>query len=489
MAASIPPFFHAMGLLDHTETAMKIFACICISNVSDEVNPYRMPAPLPQLSHTASVPGLPRTALNQRPMQRRRRPCPPLPVVHLSRPLRPLSAPLFPVLPLPPPASPVNAGTSGTAIAIRMMPVPMPVEKVIKTEKTAAGSNKPAATGKALRRMNMIHSAVSIGIGIASISDKLKFAAANGRIDSLHEMLGLGLFSPASLSDALFHAVTGRHVAAIEVLLFHGANVHACHEGQTLLSRMIEDVATIDDLDVLTVLLEHIDFKSENTAPDRPELRRQSGTLPCSDAELDLISRLLHSTDIEDVPGDDIATSALHHGLQSGEFSLTPGIINGLVYIGADLNLRLGEDQVSALMLAAQVNLPDTVRLMIQLGADVHLADALGNTALHAAAFNLNVDAVRILVKAGALHDEPNQEGATAQSLYKIARQLECQSRSDFRQAAENLLFGIRPLREEDPLHVSWEPADCDSYRELPMPQEEIERGRISSLLERGGLK
>jgi uncharacterized protein len=86
-------------------------------------------------------------------------------------------------------------------------------------------------------------------------------------------------------------------------------------------------------------------------------------------------------------------------------------------YLTAEtVNLRTGSDGRTLLMLAACATDagPEMVRFLIDRGADVNLADAVGRyTALHLAACSLRKDVVQVLLGAGADPNAADQSGWT----------------------------------------------------------------------------
>ncbi|MES1206506.1 MAG: ankyrin repeat domain-containing protein [Pseudomonadota bacterium] len=84
----------------------------------------------------------------------------------------------------------------------------------------------------------------------------------------------------------------------------------------------------------------------------------------------------------------------------------------------ADVNARDGRG-ATALHLAAEEVLPEAATLLIGRDADVDLRDEEGNTPLARAVFSARgrYDVVRLLLKAGASPDVPNQAGETPRQL------------------------------------------------------------------------
>lgn len=98
--------------------------------------------------------------------------------------------------------------------------------------------------------------------------------------------------------------------------------------------------------------------------------------------------------------------------------------IQALIYAGANVNIRIGRyfdlktglltENVTPLMIAAQVNTPETVETLIGSGADVNAKNKEGMTPLmYAAQNNPNPDVIEILIDAGA-EDLADNYGITA---------------------------------------------------------------------------
>ena len=74
-----------------------------------------------------------------------------------------------------------------------------------------------------------------------------------------------------------------------------------------------------------------------------------------------------------------------------------------LLHNGTDVNTTVPIVGTHALMVAAAFGHEDTVRVLIDRGADVNAQDLTGWTPLHAAAFKGNIQIVRLLLARGAV--------------------------------------------------------------------------------------
>lgn len=89
-------------------------------------------------------------------------------------------------------------------------------------------------------------------------------------------------------------------------------------------------------------------------------------------------------------------------------------IIRHLISIGSNINAQCTQFKNTALMLATESYEPGTVKLLMDLGADVHLKNESGNHALLKAASFSDREPVRDLIEGGADLNLQNKAGKTA---------------------------------------------------------------------------
>jgi hypothetical protein len=80
---------------------------------------------------------------------------------------------------------------------------------------------------------------------------------------------------------------------------------------------------------------------------------------------------------------------------------------------GADLDARTKRDKMTPLMMAARYNSSESVKVLIEAGADVNAIDSVENTALRYAISYNDTDAVKHLVEAGADVNDVGKLGIT----------------------------------------------------------------------------
>jgi len=131
----------------------------------------------------------------------------------------------------------------------------------------------------------------------------------------------------------------------------------------------------------------------------------------CTQGHSDVVATLaLAGADLEYF--DDTGFSALLWAVESSE----PECVRVLLENGADVNTQTATG-ATALIMAADLTSPEQdlriLRDLLSHGADVHLADSQHATALSFAAQAANVDAVELLLTAGAEVNVQDEEGSS----------------------------------------------------------------------------
>lgn len=108
----------------------------------------------------------------------------------------------------------------------------------------------------------------------------------------------------------------------------------------------------------------------------------------------------------------------LLHTVEQGEV----GAVAARLDAGADVNAKLPILGTHPLIAAAARGHLDTVRLLLERGADVNAADLTGWTPLHAAAYSGNPEIIKLLLERGAV---PVEETWYLPSPLTVAEQLD----------------------------------------------------------------
>ena len=173
------------------------------------------------------------------------------------------------------------------------------------------------------------------------------------------------------------------HVSVATFLIEHGANVDLQDEnGNTALHHTLygSDVSC----EILSCLTgSGADVNGVNKVKHTPlMIAAKRGHL---NALTLLIKHGAHDVDLQDSDG----YTALHYAVYSSDISCE--ILSCLIGIGADVNARTNNVNVTPLMIAAEEGHINGVTSLVKCGANVDLQDKYGNTALHYAA-GLSVD-------------------------------------------------------------------------------------------------
>lgn len=130
-------------------------------------------------------------------------------------------------------------------------------------------------------------------------------------------------------------------------------------------------------------------------------------------------------------------------------------MIECLVNAGADLDIRYGKEGKSCTHLLEdnfRTNLIDVIKLIIEKGAEVNIADHESRTPLHYAAMAKNVEMVMLLLEGGA--NLPNPEGGAP--LHCLAKDYNIETMELLMKNGATMLT-ISIIERAD---VSWEDAE-----------------------------
>lgn len=240
----------------------------------------------------------------------------------------------------------------------------------------------------------------------------------------------------------LMMACTRRRLSVVQELLTHGADVHlknkdgwspfhiACREGSSavvlLLLQHSESAWTTESKtartplhtaalhgceEVVQILLERCDF-----SPDRPD---SCGVTPFMDAlrngHISVARLLLDKHKACPTAVDLLGAQPVHQVAVTGQNEALVFLVKELK---VDVNVRATALQLTPLHYAAKEGHTSTVLTLEALGADLHIQDAKGRTALHMASMGQHAEAVRALLTLG-LKNCPDSSGTTPQQLAK----------------------------------------------------------------------
>jgi len=185
------------------------------------------------------------------------------------------------------------------------------------------------------------------------------------------------------------------------------------------------------------------------------------------DGDIEAMRLLLdHQVDVN--VKDRIGATPLHRAVQTGHADVAGLLLENQ----ADIN-ALDNSRASPLFFAvgAESNSEEVVECLIQYGADIHIADESGWTALHWAAFHSNPTAVKQLLDAGEDVNIPDAEGCTPLHVAALYGRLE---------VAEVLLeHGADPEAKSE----SGTPVYVAKYRSVPDHVSERGKRKVAELI------
>ncbi|KAM3588019.1 uncharacterized protein V6R79_019289 [Siganus canaliculatus] len=182
----------------------------------------------------------------------------------------------------------------------------------------------------------------------------------------------------------------------------HTAAMHGCEE-------------------VVRILLERCGYT--------PDSADSCGVTPFMDAvrngHISVARLLLEKHQASPVASDILGVQPLHQVAVTGQKDALCFLVRELK---VDVNKGVTGNQLTALHYAAKEGHICTIKTLLELGADLHVRDKKGRSALHMACIGQHADTARILLQLG-LKDSQDTSGITAQQLAKrpdVVRVFEC---------------------------------------------------------------
>ncbi|XP_034089410.1 ankyrin repeat domain-containing protein 16 [Gymnodraco acuticeps] len=250
----------------------------------------------------------------------------------------------------------------------------------------------------------------------------------------------------------LMMACTRRNLSVIEELLSLGADpalrnkdgwncFHiACREGDPLVIKQLllirPDVWRTESKtqrtplhtaamhgceDVVIILLERCVYP-----PDSPD---SCGATPFMDAvrngHVSVARLLLEKHQASPAAADSVGAQAVHQAAVTGQNEALRFLVKEL---NVDVNQRTTDIQLTALHYAAKEGHTSTIKTLLEFGADLHVRDKKGRTALHMACIGQRSDAAMTLLQLG-LKDSEDTSGTSARQHAKkpdVVQVFEC---------------------------------------------------------------
>ncbi|XP_028307322.1 ankyrin repeat domain-containing protein 16 [Gouania willdenowi] len=250
----------------------------------------------------------------------------------------------------------------------------------------------------------------------------------------------------------LMMACTRRNLEVIQELLSHGADptlsnkdgwnsFHiACREGDPLVLKHLlfvapevwktkgktqrtplHTAAMHGREDVVEMLLERCGYSADS--------RDSCGVTPFMDAvrngHISVARLLLEKHQASPTAADVLGAQPVHQAAVTGQDEALRFLVKEL-YV--DVNQRATDVELTALHYAAKEGHASTIKALLELGADLHVRDKKGRTALHMASIGQHAEAANTLLLLG-LRDSEDASGTTARQLARkqdVVRVLEC---------------------------------------------------------------
>ncbi|MHC4663824.1 MAG: ankyrin repeat domain-containing protein [Planctomycetota bacterium] len=229
----------------------------------------------------------------------------------------------------------------------------------------------------------------------------IHIAASEGWKDVVEIMIECGADIEKGHSTTPFYAAVGNgHVEVVRLLLKHGADVNARDWGVDPYSATPLHMAAIHgNLDIAKLLLDNGAELNAKDGEDRTPLH-----WAVDGAYIEAVRLLLeYKTDIDSV--DDKGRTPLYNAIAKEELTRTDiDILKLLLSSGADPSIAASADYDKRTPLHLAIGLQYTILVMmlIENGADPNIKNLEGETALHMAVENGNIEAARLLLENGA---------------------------------------------------------------------------------------